>query len=326
MSEKLAENNIGSVPNIIIDTEFKNLIPPLSVEEYKFLEQSIIIEKRAREPLILWAGENILLDGHNRHDICIAHKLPFKTMLMEFPDEDAAKAWVIGNQLGRRNLKPDQFTMFLGQKYNFEKRNAADNLNKGDKLPKVQNDLSEKFPAYPNISGESSGVSGSSRNVKQKRASKTTAAKIATQHGISESTVKRAGKLAAAVENLTKKIDSNFKDKMLAGEGLARDIIIKASDAADQNPGLARKILESPELAGKRVRIASEMNINQYELICTVCQDADIRLQRAVKQTDLSSASEEDYKFMNNALAGLIQKVQIIIHTLEKTYLDSVKK
>ena len=47
---------------LIIDPEFKELIPPLTAEEYSGLEQSIIAEG-CREPIITW--DNIIIDGHN---------------------------------------------------------------------------------------------------------------------------------------------------------------------------------------------------------------------------------------------------------------------
>lgn len=51
-----------------IDPQYEKLIPPLSAEEFKYLEVNI---KRdgCREPLCVW--ENTIIDGHNRYKICI---------------------------------------------------------------------------------------------------------------------------------------------------------------------------------------------------------------------------------------------------------------
>jgi hypothetical protein len=89
--------------NLTIDKEFRDLIPPLSDEEASALEISLKAEG-CRDALIVW--NNILIDGHNRHKICTAHKIPFKTTDREFIDRDDAKLWIIDNQLGRRNLTP----------------------------------------------------------------------------------------------------------------------------------------------------------------------------------------------------------------------------
>jgi predicted RNA methylase len=51
---------------------------------------------------VTWRG--ILLDGHNRHEICQRHGIEFRTTAIDLPDRDAAKIWIVCNQFGRRNL------------------------------------------------------------------------------------------------------------------------------------------------------------------------------------------------------------------------------
>ena len=65
---------------------------------------------------------NVLVDGHNRHEICTRFNLPFKTVQREFADRDAAMDWMHANQPGRRNITPDQFTLLLGRRYNRAKK------------------------------------------------------------------------------------------------------------------------------------------------------------------------------------------------------------
>lgn len=93
--------------SIKIDKEFESLIPPLSDDEFKQLEENCLRDG-IRDPLILWAlpnGDNILVDGHNRWKIAAQHGgMSFTTKCMEFDDRDAVKAWIIRNQFGRRNL------------------------------------------------------------------------------------------------------------------------------------------------------------------------------------------------------------------------------
>lgn len=84
-----------------VDSEFKNLIPPLSSEERQGLESSLLKEG-CRDALVLW-GE-ILVDGHNRYEICTQHDIPFKTVQREFKSRDEVIEWIILNQFGRRNL------------------------------------------------------------------------------------------------------------------------------------------------------------------------------------------------------------------------------
>jgi len=73
--------------NIIIDEEFKNLIPPLPEDEYKQLEANIIAEGY-RDPLVLWI--DTLINGHNRYRICTEHDIDFKTVQKDLPNCKAA--------------------------------------------------------------------------------------------------------------------------------------------------------------------------------------------------------------------------------------------
>lgn len=86
---------------IIIDEEFKKLIPPLTPDEFAGLKQSILTEG-CRDPLVLWG--DILIDGHNRYDICSKRDIPFQTVQREFDSREKAIEWIILNQFGRRNL------------------------------------------------------------------------------------------------------------------------------------------------------------------------------------------------------------------------------
>lgn len=90
---------------IIIDKEFQSLIPPLTVEEYEGLEKSILADG-CRDALVLWG--DILVDGHNRYEICTTHDVPFQTVQKDFADRDDAKLWMMRNQLARRNLNDFQ--------------------------------------------------------------------------------------------------------------------------------------------------------------------------------------------------------------------------
>ena len=88
------------LPNI--DQEFKALIPPLSVEERSQLEHNICHARKCHDAIILWDG--IIIDGHNRFEICMEHGVEFKIKEMHFESREEAKLWVLENQLGRRNL------------------------------------------------------------------------------------------------------------------------------------------------------------------------------------------------------------------------------
>ena len=88
---------------IAIDSEFQSLIPPLSDDEYERLEKSIVAEG-VRDPIITWNGT--IVDGHNRYHICEEHGIRCPQTERKFESRDAAKLFIIDNQLRRRNLAP----------------------------------------------------------------------------------------------------------------------------------------------------------------------------------------------------------------------------
>ena len=87
---------------IEIKEEFKKLIPALTAEEFKQLEENIL-KDGIRDPLVLWNG--YLIDGHNRYQIAFKHGLEYKTIDKEFDSELDVKIWMVKNQFGRRNLE-----------------------------------------------------------------------------------------------------------------------------------------------------------------------------------------------------------------------------
>lgn len=166
--------------SIKIDAEFKALIPPLSVEEYGQLEANLLANG-CRDPLVFWVpvpfGEQTLLDGHNRYDLCQKHGIKFQYSRMDasdIPDRQAAMYWIINNQLGRRNLHPDQVSYLRGKRYNAEKK----------------------------AEGAPSGNQNAAKQLDQNDPVVFTADRLATEYKVSAPTIKRDGNFAAGIDAL----------------------------------------------------------------------------------------------------------------------------
>jgi N6-adenosine-specific RNA methylase IME4 len=84
-----------------IDPEFEKLIPPLQAREQAELENSLV-EHGCRDALTTWNGR--LLDGHNRLRLCVKHRLRYRVQPIDLPSREAAKIWILRNQIARRNL------------------------------------------------------------------------------------------------------------------------------------------------------------------------------------------------------------------------------
>ena len=100
-------NELSTTANFRIDEGFKKLIPPLSPEEFSILEKECA-EYGIRDALVVasFPGSNglILIDGHNRYGISKKHNISFKTIRVDFQSREDAEAYIIRNQLGRRNI------------------------------------------------------------------------------------------------------------------------------------------------------------------------------------------------------------------------------
>ena len=99
-----------------IDPELNEVLPDLSDEDYKALEESLLTEGFKGAPIIIWQGKDIIIDGHNRYQICKKHNIPFEAKEIEFSNKDEVTLWMVKQQMGRRNLTPLQ-RIELAEKY-----------------------------------------------------------------------------------------------------------------------------------------------------------------------------------------------------------------
>lgn len=193
--------------------KFKSLVPPLTVEEYSQLEKNIIEEgcrdalvvwpRLIEKETGLCKGQNcykevnlecgdgiwncvecgygvlpfeyefVLVDGHNRYEICQKHGIEFKTteFQYDFDNEEAVADWIDANQLGRRNLTPEQMRLIRGRRYNRTKKAPTGFADR-------------------NLSGG------------QNEQRESTADKLAKEYGVSNPTIRRDGQLYSQLEEL----------------------------------------------------------------------------------------------------------------------------
>jgi hypothetical protein len=135
---------------LVIEKELLDYIIPLAKEEFLQLEKNILAHG-CREPLVVWRKSRnklVLVDGHNRYRICLSYGLPYKVKENVFRDMEEAKAWMINNQLGRRNLTRDQISYYRGLNYLSMKKNHGGYENvksKGQKDLSTSGVLAKKF-------------------------------------------------------------------------------------------------------------------------------------------------------------------------------------
>ncbi len=185
-NESLAQT---PTPELHIDPEFRSLCPPLTSNELMQLEANLVAERGCRDPLVVWSGT--LLDGHNRHEICTRRALPFKTVEANGVASRAdALEWIVTNQLGRRNLTPEQASYLRGRRYNLEKGRW----------------------------GRESGKTFRSNM----------ADKLAKEFNVTDRTIRSDGTYAAAIDTLAANVGPAFREKVLSRDShVARASVVK---------------------------------------------------------------------------------------------------
>ena len=162
-----------------------------------------------REPLVLW--ESILLDGHNRHEICERLGLVYRTVqATDIATRAEAADWIDANQLGRRNLSPEAASLLRGRRYNRTKR-------QGERTDLTSGQYVHKF---------------------------TTAEILGERHGVDEKTIRRDGQFAAAVESLKPSIP-DIEQRVMAGDVPSKSAVVDAA----REPERAVVILSRPHVS-----------------------------------------------------------------------------
>ncbi|MDJ0574211.1 MAG: hypothetical protein QNJ65_03470 [Xenococcaceae cyanobacterium MO_234.B1] len=181
---------------LIIDPEFKSLIPPLNPDERLQLEENLKREG-CRDPLVIWKGHNILLDGHNRYDLCSIHNIPYNTVEIELEDPKAVNDWIIYNQLGRRNLSKEVISYLRGKLYNSLKQSHGGLRNKTG--------INQHSQELINCS------SSSGQNVHLSKTPKT-GEDLAKKEKVNEKTIRRDAKYAESIDRIVEKIGGSPHD------------------------------------------------------------------------------------------------------------------
>ena len=202
--------------NLKIDPEFQNQIPPLTDDEYKQLEENILKEGKLLAPLIVW--NNILVDGHNRYAILQKHpEIYFSTMPLPFESREEVLAWICKNQLGRRNLTPEQKKFLIGKQYSVEHRKPGGNGNN-------QHTAASKKTAPEELCQiDTIPPTATDTSVRKQ---------IAERNNVSESYVVRSEKFMRGVE-IMEQMMPGMQEKILSGQFKVRDADLHRLAKAD---------------------------------------------------------------------------------------------
>ena len=186
--------------------ELEALIPPLHPDEFRQLEANLLREG-CRDALLVWetteaalqpggSDEPVyaLIDGYNRHRICTDHGLDFKIHLRPFDSLVQVRQFMIDNQLGRRNLTPEQVSYLRGLRYLAEK---------GERGKYERGHQKGHFIPFDAATNEDANADQKGQNVLfGQEAARPTAERLAAQYKVNPKTIKRDAEFAAGVNRL----------------------------------------------------------------------------------------------------------------------------
>lgn len=217
---------ILTLSDIKINVDFENLIPKLTLDQFTQLEENMVKEGRARNPLVIWKGHDVLVDGHNRLRVLKAHpELGWTFFEQEFSDEDEIKDWIIRNALGTRNLTEMQITELRGRLYNMRKSTLG-----GDR---------KSNPKKKDLKNSKVGMSHS----------------IAKELGVSHATIELAGNFVDGLD-AAEAVSPGFRNDVLTGAVKAQKQEIAAM--RKRTPEQIKETIAEIEERKRKKRKASE--------------------------------------------------------------------
>lgn len=112
--------------------DFEKLLPKHTPQESAELEQLMLADPANIPPCILWEDApkaNTLIEGHERHRLGTKNNLPLKYIKKRFETRQDAMNYALRLQLGRRNLGPQQYAMYLAELHKNSRRTPGNNAN-----------------------------------------------------------------------------------------------------------------------------------------------------------------------------------------------------
>jgi hypothetical protein len=148
------------------------------------------------------------LTGIIATEICTSNGIEFKIEALEFPNREAAHNWIINNQLGRRNVTPEQASYLRGKRYHSEKQQGA------------RSDLTS-----PQNEGKSQ-----------------TAERLADEYKVSRATIERDATFASAIDTIADNVGEDARLEILSGDtSLTKQEIVQV---AKLEPEQQREVIE----------------------------------------------------------------------------------
>ena len=283
--------------DIKIDPEFEAEIPPLTEEEFNLLKQNILSEGRLLSPLIIWNGT--IVDGHNRYRILLEHpEIDYETLNKDFPDRFAASAWICKNQLGRRNLTPEQRVYLIGKQYSSMKESRGGERSNSDRH------------------GPDGRFTAKSQN-ETLRSDESAGTKIAQDNNIARSTVLRAEQYAKGVDAADEALPGIRKELLAGSIKPTRDAVAAIARAAPEDRAELAQQLRQPRAKPGKMEEPEEIDEEGFEEQEPEDNDTPVRIP---KKSEILALAES----MNHSEGQAIGTVEDMIYEMNSAMQDMI--
>lgn len=279
-----------------IDHEFASKIPPLTDDELVRLHSSILTEGRLISPIVVWNG--VIVDGHNRYKFIQRHpEIEYDVYEMDFENRSQAIAWICKNQLGRRNLAPEQKKYLMGKQYEAEKQAWG-----GDRKSEESRYQNDTLIAD-------------------------TGTRLAKENNVSRISVLRAYGYANAVD-LAEESVPGIKDEILSGAVKATDTeIMKIAKATpEQRSALVEKLRQpKPPKLSKPRKENSTYNPLHYAMPIQKKEPKPLTVSGIL--TDIGEAADAfifNWARLQTEYADLLHDKEMVIGV--KEYIEEIKE
>jgi len=265
---------------LTIDSEFKNLIPPMKPEEFQGLKESILNKGYdILYPIVIW--NNIIIDGHNRYSICKDFDIEFSVSEKKFNDRFEVINWIINNQLNRRSMTSEQRSYLIGKRYQEEK--------KEEYRPKLGNNVVTLRPKNSIIEQ-----------------------RIAEKYKVSPETVRKAEKFANAIDEVANNASIN-PYKVLGREIKAtrKDIVELSQKPAKVQKEIIEKV-EKKEIPNIKIALKE---IEDKVIFDEINEELDEEQEIDYKETE-----EQKYQKEYSSPYDLAEKIFGIINNYTNEY------
>lgn len=337
-----------------IDPELNEVLPKLSDADYKALEQSLLTDGFKGAPIMVWG--DIIVDGHNRYEICNKHNIPYEVKEIEFASKEEAIIWMVRQQLGRRSLTPLQRIAIVEKYKPFYKKKAKENMSLGGKSysPKKGSENSTTLPDK-NQGSENSTKVPKKIDVREELAKDADVSTNTYSKGVKilksgneeliNETIIGQKSINKAFNELKKSDDADKSDNVSDPDSELKDLKeVQRKEAAQKIKEVREEYgIDSPEYEeAKAEQLNVEVRINEIENSVNAAQTSDmesmlIQIQR--RYHDYLLEFQEDVKWLSDKvfyrddgeevtgkthseLQNCLEKFKSISDTIEKMIID----